>query len=387
MSLAARASTVTLRAYATRTLQIVVLVALVSLVAGAVIGQPVLLSYVETGSMAPTVNAGDGFIAVPSILAGPPSEGDVVVYRAEQLQGGGLTTHRIVDRTDRGYVTKGDANPFTDQDGGEPPVTEGQIVAHALEIGGAVVVLPHLGTAVIAIQTGMITVQNWIAGLLGVDLLLGPQGVGAVLVVVGATLFVLSFVLGDGRSRTRTRTVSRSETLDVRAVTLALLVVVLLPANVAMIVPGGVHEMNVDGDTVTQSPDISAGDPIGWEYEISNRGFVPVVVVFESTDADVSVPQYRRTLAPGSSRTVSIAIDAPAPGERRTGTVREYHYLPFLPPSAIGWLHGRHPFLAWAVLNVVVAVPFVAVLRRVGTGGRIRPSTSPLVARLRRRFR
>jgi signal peptidase len=198
---------------------------------------------------------------------------------------------------------------------------------------------------------------------------------------------VLSSVIGDGRSRTRSRTRSRSETLDVRTVTIALLVIVLLPTNVAMVVPSGVHEMSVDGDTVVQAPDSEAGDPVGWDYEIANRGFVPVVVVFESTDPDVSVPQYRRMLAPGNSRTISIAVEAPPPGQRRTGTVREYHYLLVLPPSTIEWLHDRHPFIAWAVLNLVVAAPFVAVLRRVGANGRIRRSTNPLVARLRRRLR
>jgi signal peptidase len=36
------------------------------------------------------------------------------MFRAEELQGGGSKTHRAVDDTERGFITKGDANPFTD---------------------------------------------------------------------------------------------------------------------------------------------------------------------------------------------------------------------------------------------------------------------------------
>ncbi|MFC7138101.1 S26 family signal peptidase [Halobaculum litoreum] len=65
---------------------------------GQALGQPVLVSYVETGSMAPTLAPGDGFVAVPAAVAGQVEAGDVVTFRAESVGGGGLTTHRVVDR-------------------------------------------------------------------------------------------------------------------------------------------------------------------------------------------------------------------------------------------------------------------------------------------------
>src|SRR6056297_3527746 len=123
------------------------------LLVGQLLGQPILLGYVATGSMEPTMDAGDGFVAIPSAVSGDVEEGDVVVFQARELHDGGLTTHRVVDETEGGYVTKGDANPFTDQDGGEPPVTDGQIVANALQIEGTVVTIPHLGTVVMGIQS------------------------------------------------------------------------------------------------------------------------------------------------------------------------------------------------------------------------------------------
>ena len=42
----------------------------VSLLLGLVLGQPILFGFVETGSMEPTLSAGDGFVAIPDAIAG-----------------------------------------------------------------------------------------------------------------------------------------------------------------------------------------------------------------------------------------------------------------------------------------------------------------------------
>ncbi|WP_138005339.1 S26 family signal peptidase [Halalkalirubrum salinum] len=105
-----------------------------AMIVGQFYGIPVGPSYVVTDSMKPTLEPGDGFIAVPIAIAGPVEEGNVVTFDADQLHGGGLTTHRVVVETDEGYVTRGEVNPFTDQEGDEPPVAEGQLKAKALGV-------------------------------------------------------------------------------------------------------------------------------------------------------------------------------------------------------------------------------------------------------------
>jgi len=47
------------------TLQVAAVLVVASLIVGQYLGQPVLLSYVETGSMQPVLSPGDGFIAIP----------------------------------------------------------------------------------------------------------------------------------------------------------------------------------------------------------------------------------------------------------------------------------------------------------------------------------
>lgn len=109
-------------------------------------GQIAPVSYVNSGSMTPTLSTGDGFVAVPAPLATAPERGDVIVYRSTEIEAGGLVTHRIVDRTEAGFVTQGDANPITDQQAGEPPVARDQIVAQVMTVDGHVVALPNVGT-------------------------------------------------------------------------------------------------------------------------------------------------------------------------------------------------------------------------------------------------
>ena len=132
---------------------VLLVILVVSMVAGQVLGQPILLSFVTTDSMEPTIDPGEGFVAVPSFLTDEPEAGDVVVFQARELHDGGLTTHRVVERTENGYVTKGDGNPFTDQDGPEPPVTRGQVVAEALQVNGNVITIPFVGSTILAIRS------------------------------------------------------------------------------------------------------------------------------------------------------------------------------------------------------------------------------------------
>ena len=153
----------------TRQIAFAMLVGLfVLLFVGQLAGQPVGIAYVDSNSMAPTMHAGDAFIAVPAGVTST-ERGDIVTYDAETINGGQLTTHRVHDVREDGYITKGDANLFTDQDGGEPLVTDGRIVAKPLQIGPVVVRIPYLGTVIGLIQQGIVGAVSGVAGMVGLS--------------------------------------------------------------------------------------------------------------------------------------------------------------------------------------------------------------------------
>lgn len=109
----------------------------------AVPGAPVQLSYVYSDSMEPTIGVDDGYVLVP---AGDVEEGDVVTFWSAEREA--YVTHRVVGRTEGGFVTRGDNNPTTDQATGSPPVRREQIRGQVWTVGGEPVLIPSLGAAV-----------------------------------------------------------------------------------------------------------------------------------------------------------------------------------------------------------------------------------------------
>ncbi|MDY7082679.1 MAG: signal peptidase I, partial [Halobacteria archaeon] len=225
------------RDVATNAVEFLLLAVIISVVAGQFLGQPVLLGYVETGSMSPTLEPGDGFIAVPSALT-TIQTGDIVTFRSGKIQGGRLVTHRIVGKTQHGYITKGDANAFTDQDNKEPPVKRAQIVAEAFQVGSNVIVIPELGTLVMGVKGLINEVQRRLAILLGTRALLGVQG----LAYIFFALTVVWYAVGEWRAKKekrRERERERDTGTDTRVVVAVLAILVVAAATASMALPAG----------------------------------------------------------------------------------------------------------------------------------------------------
>ena len=63
---------------------------------------------VISGSMEPALPVGS--VCIVDCQQRSPDEGDIISYKA----GEGIVTHRVIDVTEDGYVTKGDANDTKD---------------------------------------------------------------------------------------------------------------------------------------------------------------------------------------------------------------------------------------------------------------------------------
>jgi signal peptidase len=357
----------------------------VSMVAGQVLGQPVLLGFVTTGSMQPTLDPGDGFVAVPPAIAGDIEEGDVVTFRAREIQGGGLTTHRVVGETDRGFVTKGDANPFTDQDGGEPPVKRAQVVAVAWQSGGTVVSIPGVGVFVTGVRSVLTTVQERLAAAVGTRALLGTQGIAYLLMILSLGAYAIDLLRGDD-DRERQREDSRSSGTDVRRVILVFAAAVVLAATAAMVVPAGTQEFGiVSSETGSQNPGVTEqGTNESIPYTVGNGAFVPVVAYAEPASEGIDVRPRENVVPPRSTVNATLTLSAPP----ETGYYRRYfvehRYLLVLPLSTIRTLYSVHPWLPIVTIDAVLGGSlYVIGTRLVGTG-RIRTRTRESPSRLRR---
>lgn len=133
-------------------------------------GQPVPFGVVTSDSMTPALERGDIYLAVPPVSSVHPGEGDIVVYQSAD----GWTVHRVVDSTEHGFITQGDANPFTDQAVGDPPIPEGAIVGVVPAWRGhpiAISKVPRGGT----VLTGM----SLVLGIVVLSVAMGSRGADA----------------------------------------------------------------------------------------------------------------------------------------------------------------------------------------------------------------
>jgi signal peptidase len=372
--------TTPLRSGAVKLVEVVVIVLVVSLLLGQALGQPVLLGFVETGSMAPTLDPGDGFIAIPSLFTDSVEQGDVIVFRAKEIQGGGLTTHRVVDETDRGYITRGDANAITDQQGGEPVVREPQIVAEALQIGGHVVVVPNLGDGLHFLRESTATAQRRLAIALGRKSMVDSS---TLLWGVTAGSFVGYFLLGhftrDDRDRSRSGLRSRDTGRNSRYLVGAITLVLVCGLTLPMVVPTGTTEFNIVSASFEsdQTDVVQAGEKTTQVSDVSNPGLVPVVVYFESKESGVDVEPRRLRLAPRTTQRVSVTLHAPEETGSYRRYVGQYRYLAVLPPSILDTLYEFHPVAPVIAIDALVGIPFYLIGINLVGGGRVRRRSRP----------
>jgi signal peptidase len=339
--------------------------------------------------MEPTLDTGDGFVAIPTALADPVEEGDVIVFRAEELQGGGLTTHRVVGETERGFVTQGDNNPFTDQDSGEPPVRAEQIVAVAWQLGGTTLAIPELGTVVGGAQGVLETIQFRLAGLFGTRAFVGTQGVAYLIFALTAVLYLADARLSADRPHDRSRT--RSDGLSARVAVGLMALALVLAATATMAAASGPQSFDiVSSEFESERSDvIERGTSQTLPLTIGNGGTVPVYVFFEPGSENVDIEPREVRIAGNDRHNGSLTLTAPPETGNYRLFVTEHRYLAVLPLSHVRSLYEVHPWLPIVVIDAVIAVPFYLVgIVLVGSGRvRRRSRDGPgLAARVRARL-
>lgn len=347
-----------------------------ALVVSQIAGGPVVLGFVETGSMRPVLEPGDGFVAVPAPAAGEIERGDVVVYRAEVIQGGGLTTHRVVGRTDGGYVTRGDANALTDQQTGEPPVARARIVSEVVRVGGSVLVLPRLGAVAAGLRGAVETVRLRLALLLGTGSLPGANA-GLYAAGVAFALYLLDLARArrrGGRDRERSRDRSRETGIPGRTVLALSTVLLLVGLTLPMVVPSGTEGIEmVSANFASEQPTVvEAGGSDSHTRRLENGGLVPVRVFLTAETDHVAVQPRTVALGPREDANVTVTLAAPPETGAETQYVSHHRYLALLPASTLARLHAVHPWLPVVAIDALVGVPFYLVGRIVLGRGRVR---------------
>ncbi|MFB6183765.1 MAG: S26 family signal peptidase [Haloarculaceae archaeon] len=351
-----------------RGIEFAIFVLLVAILAGQVLGQPLAVGFVRTHSMEPTLEAGDGFVAVPPQLVGDIDEGTVVTFEAVRLHGGGLTTHRIAEKTRDGYVTRGDANVLTDQQGIEPPVSRDRIVAVALQVNGNVVVIPHLGSVTEASQQLFAAAGNRL-GFGG-----SPRELATILLSMVTAAYLLDRLVAGSEDDETSRTSSRDLGYDaVRLVGLGVVVVVLV-ATLSMASTSGTTTVRIDSVTESGAADggIVAGTTRRVPVKLSNPGVVPTVAVLDSPASETSLTRDTVVVGPREQVRVNVSVTAPTEPGRYEYAVVRHNYIGVLPAPVLRAVSRIHPVLGIVAVDAFVAIVLLVSGRLLLGGGRFR---------------
>lgn len=346
-------------------LSILLVILVISLLIGGWLGQPILVGYVTTDSMSPTLDPGDGFIAIPEVVTGSVTAGDVITFQAEVLHDGGLTTHRVVAQTDNGYITKGDNNPVTDQSGsGEPPVRQQQIVATALQINDYTIVVPEIGHLVTESQSTTEYIQYRLAGLLGTRLILGTQGLTTLIGILMLGLYVLDVAVTSTRKqKVRNRAVARDRDTgkSSRKIVLFFTLILLTATTLGMIAPSTQHEFR----TLQSSTEEAT-------LHVTNSAALPVVVYLTPGSEKIRPDRSRIKVSPRSTEAVSVYVKPPSGRQDYRRFLDERRYFALLPAGMQDKMYKIHPWVPIIVIGGAIATMFYVISVRFLGKSRIR---------------
>ncbi|MBO1911005.1 signal peptidase I, partial [Microvirga sp. 3-52] len=129
-------------------LALAIICTLIAAVGSAITKKPVLLSVIRSNSMYPVWERGDMVIIKNINEKDVIQNGDIVFFKTEEgsLADKGWIAHRVMDGNESiGFITKGDANNYTDQNDGTGLIDREWIAAKAFTIGDTPIVIPKLG--------------------------------------------------------------------------------------------------------------------------------------------------------------------------------------------------------------------------------------------------
>ena len=313
-------------------------------------------SMVGGDSMSPALEQGDLVFVVPYFAdkSGLPQVGSITAFEDGQ---GSKVIHRIVENTERGYITKGDANLHTDQQSGQNWVTPAMLYGTALSLNGQVIKIPVIGAlALDLIKPGM---------RLPLTLLL---------VAITAVLIILYFARWRKKRPRLTLTLKRVRGLNgiyakhrtalkygvMTIVGAAILMSAMVRVSSSMDFCYAVSQPRESIRAMATSGGInlgvvSVGGEQSCQLQLSSSFPVPMYALFVGQSDDICFPQNPMVIAPKQSTEIETVVKG---GEDNIGThtmpVTALILPPVLPADILNKLASYHQMLALFVISVML---------------------------------
>jgi signal peptidase len=322
-------------------LTLLAVVFLLTSVMGFILDRPVLISYVTSDSMTPTLNKGDLFLINPFSKG---KTGDIIVFKIN----GHWTVHRIYAETSEGYITKGDNNVATDQqDNRNSAVKKEDVVGTVVTIFNKPVKIPYVG---IYIQEFSKSTKNLY--------------IAVIVIVLG------SILLTGGKERVRKKRSKRVIKLKyktlytiVSAITIAIILISIVATwgtigfNYASTLAGGQKEGWYLPNTEFDRPII-----------LKNRAFYPMYYILSPKGDRITLDKTDFILMRNGKESVDVHVKVPADTKIYYEQIDVYTYPPLLPVDIIKKLWNLNPYLPLVTFSLEIAGVLVIVYLATGSG-------------------
>jgi signal peptidase len=305
--------------------------------------KPTLAVTIRSWSMYPLITRGDMVFVLPTGAGTRFTEGQIVVFRSAEHGIRDWTMHRIVGGdSESGFITKGDNNDQTDQEGGHyPPIRREWIAGIVPTIGSLPLKIPLLGYIPLLIEENMKNPRLLL-------LLLG----------ILASALLLDEVFKTKR-RQRKDILQKGQVYLLGGVAFAIMLgALMLMRSVFISLPYGV-ERTAGALLGSEVGILEIGDSRELTLvELENKGTIPSYYCVISRDPQITVHQDRFLMRGGDTAQVVVTVNAREEGIFNASIIVGM-FMPFLPPPVIGFLAGISFWLAIVVVSSVPALPLI----------------------------
>lgn len=290
---------------------------------------PISLWYVYSKSMEPILMTNDGFILISSK---DYTTSDVITYKPKLLNQP-YVTHRIVGISDDGdYITKGDNNSMSDQQGGEPLVTNEQVIGKALEFNNKLIVIPKLGITSNKIKT-IIKELNAFTLL----------SIGLVIVLIE---YIFDKLLNKRISTRRKhyKLIDIAPYFDYSFIILGVLII-LNAFFIGITMKGWVNESF--SYVVVSTEGLSSpmpGERFSRELSMENKTFISYITVLESDNSNMEINPKLLLLAPSACIDYNVTLYAPERLGYYTEKIYKRTYPRILPQKLFALLYSKNRY-------------------------------------------
>lgn len=321
-------------------------VVLIAVVSSIFWNRPVFFSAVRSDSMSPLFERGD--VVFLRIL--PETDqlpvGDIVLFKAEEgeLSMLGYVAHRIIGGSnEEGYTTKGDANDYSDQETGNPPIKRQWIAERIAVRNGRAVKIPLLGY-----------LPLWMENVKS-----SRYALTAIAVLLIAIVCIGELKGRKGKIRKKNR-IGLQQLYFFSGLTISLIMATLMLASSQRIT--FIYEVAENGGGAIMGSSVGIVN-IGDERQltlasIKNSGMIPLTSVITSDDSQLSFSHEITTLRKDDSISPQVFLKAQKIGNY-SSLINIGVFYPFIPKKSIYFLSAISYWLALAAVSLIPGLPLM----------------------------